>query len=112
MTTQHGVECENPLESIIMNNVKKVSSAALASAAAGLLLAGCMSTGETKVDKPMMKKAKVECSGINACKGHSSCQTATSGCKGLNSCKGKGWIPETKENCMAKGGEIGKMTNM
>lgn len=93
-----------------MNNAKKLSGVALASAA-GLLLAGCMSTGETKMDKPMMKKAKmakVECSGVNACKGQSSCQTATSGCKGLNSCKGKGWIPETKENCMAKGGKVGK----
>ncbi|MCK5918359.1 MAG: hypothetical protein KAG34_08030 [Cocleimonas sp.] len=99
-----------------MNSVKKVSSIALASAAAALLLTGCSATGYTptkaagKAHKVSM--GKVECSGINACKGASSCQTASSACKGLNSCKGKGWIPETKANCLSKGGKVGKATKM
>jgi hypothetical protein len=94
-----------------MNSVKKISSIALASAAATLLLASCSSTGGYTAAKPEMQKAsmaKVECSGINSCKGTSSCQTANSTCKGHNSCKGKGWIPETKANCLKKGGKVGK----
>lgn len=96
-----------------MNSVKKISSIALASAAATLLLASCSSTGGSTAAKPVAKMqktsmAKVECSGINSCKGTSSCQTASSACKGQNSCKGKGWIPETKANCLKKGGKVGK----
>jgi PBP1b-binding outer membrane lipoprotein LpoB len=100
-----------------MNSVKKVSGIALASAAAALLLAGCSSTGGYASAKPVVKAqkasmAKVECSGINSCKGKSSCQTASSACKGLNSCKGKGWVPETKANCLSKGGKVGKTIKM
>ncbi|HFC92453.1 MAG TPA: hypothetical protein ENJ51_06540 [Leucothrix mucor] len=100
-----------------MNSMKKVSSIALASAAAALLLAGCTSTGGGTAAKSTMKAqkasmAKVECSGINSCKGTSSCQTASSACKGLNSCKGKGWVPETKANCLSKGGKVGKSIKM
>jgi hypothetical protein len=100
-----------------MNSVKKLSNIALVSAAATLLLAGCASTGgstEAKSAVKMQKSsmAKVECSGINSCKGVSSCQTAESACKGQNSCKGKGWVPETKANCLAKGGKVGKITKM
>ncbi|MCK5809685.1 MAG: hypothetical protein KAH00_01285 [Cocleimonas sp.] len=100
-----------------MDSIKKVSGIALASAAATLLLAGCSATGYSSAAKPAMKAqkasvGKVECSGIHSCKGKSSCQTATSGCKGLNSCKGKGWVPETKANCLSKGGKVGKATKM
>ena len=102
-----------------MKSVKKLSSVALASAAGALLLAGCastanMDTAKVKSGAAMQKvsMAKVQCSGINSCKGASSCQTATSGCKGLNSCKGKGWIPETKANCLSKGGKVGKTIKM
>ncbi|HIO93189.1 MAG TPA: hypothetical protein EYG68_10165 [Leucothrix mucor] len=101
-----------------MNTTKKLSSVALASAAAALLLAGCASTAKmdtaAKSGVTMQKAsmAKVECSGINSCKGKSSCQTASSACKGFNSCKGKGWIPETKANCLSKGGKVGKTIKM
>ncbi len=100
-----------------MKSAKKLSSIALVSAAAALLLAGCSSTGGSSYAKPVVKvqkasMAKVECSGINSCKGTSSCQTADSACKGLNSCKGKGWIPESKANCLSKGGKVGKTIKM
>ena len=70
-----------------------------------LVLAGCSSTtGENNYAKPTVKIQKasianVECSGINAC-------------KGLNSSKGKGWVPETKANCLSKGGKVGKVTKL
>ena len=100
-----------------MKSEKKLSSMALVSAVAALLLAGCSSTGGSSYAKPAMKAqkasmVKVECSGINSCKGTSSCQTADSACKGLNSCKGKGWIPESKANCLSKGGKVGKTIKM
>ncbi|MCK5895365.1 MAG: hypothetical protein KAG20_01095 [Cocleimonas sp.] len=100
-----------------MNSVKKLSNVALVSAAATLLLASCSSTGGSTAAKPAVKMqkasmAKIACSGINSCKGTSACQTASSACKGQNSCKGKGWVPETKANCLSKGGKVGKMIKM
>jgi hypothetical protein len=44
---------------------------------------------------------------VNACKGHSECQTANSGCTGMNACKGQGWISKTKTECEALKGKIG-----
>ena len=36
--------------------------------------------------------AAVPCTGVNACKGQSACQSATNACKGQNACKGKGFV--------------------
>jgi hypothetical protein len=38
----------------------------------------------------MAADAKVQCSGINACKGKSECATAKNACKGQNECEGQG----------------------
>lgn len=49
----------------------------------------------------------VKCSGINACKGQSACQTASSSCKGQNACKGQGWAEAaTAAECTSKGGKV------
>jgi uncharacterized membrane protein len=48
----------------------------------------------------------VKCSGINSCKGTSSCKTALSSCKGKNSCKGMGWTMTSAGDCTTKGGKI------
>jgi hypothetical protein len=94
-----------------MKAVQKMTGVLLASAAAGLILAGCSSYGTKSVANATGAKAtKVglfKCQGVNACKGKSSCKTATSQCKGLNSCKGKGWIPNSASNCMSAGGVVG-----
>jgi hypothetical protein len=50
--------------------------------------------------------SKVDCAGINACKGQGTCKTATSGCGGQNECKGKGVIAMTEAECKEKGGTI------
>jgi len=98
-----------------MNTVKKLSGAAIATAAASLLLAGCSTmdsspnVSETKMTKsatPSANEAKVHCGGVNACKGQSACNTANNACQGQNSCKGQGWIPLTKDECDVKGGEV------
>ena len=65
-----------------MSNMRTVSGASLAAAAALLLVAGCSSYDKSA------QSAEVHCSGINACKGTSSCKTASNACKGQNACKG------------------------
>jgi hypothetical protein len=98
-------------EEMDMNTMQKMTGALLASAAAGLILAGCTGNGAKSVSADTGAKAKkvgmFQCHGANACKGTSSCKTATSQCKGLNSCKGKGWIPHSKSNCVSAGGVVG-----
>ncbi len=82
---------------------KKTVGATLATAAAALFIAGAgMTTAPTAAHAD-----EVKCSGINSCKGHGSCKTASNECKGLNTCKGHGWVPTTSaEECTAKGGEV------
>jgi hypothetical protein len=72
----------------------KLSSAALAAAAAVLFSAG--TTTVSAADE-----AKVKCEGVNACKGQSQCATATNGCSGQNSCAGKGYLEMTQAECDA-----------
>jgi hypothetical protein len=53
------------------------------------------------------KDASVMCAGLNSCKGHSECKSATNDCKGLNSCKGEGWVTKKSEaECTAAGGKV------
>jgi len=47
---------------------------------------------------------RVPCYGVNACKGKSSCKTATNACKGQNDCKGKGVKMMTPKRCTKEGG--------
>ena len=56
-------------------------------------------------DKPATHEGTVKCGGVNACKGHSACKTATNACKGQNSCKGKGIEMTTAKECTDKGGK-------
>lgn len=52
------------------------------------------------------KDAKVQCSGVNSCKGKSACKTASNACKGQNACKGKGVSMMTAKKCAKKGGKV------
>lgn len=84
-----------------MNQAKKLSGVALASAAAALLLSG-MATSVSASEQP----ATVKCSGINSCKGTGACGTADHACAGQNSCKGHGWVKVSAEECATKGGTV------
>ena len=53
-------------------------------------------------------EAKVQCDGVNACKGQSACKTANNGCKGQNSCKGKGGCKSSDNGCAGKNSCKGK----
>jgi uncharacterized membrane protein len=86
----------------------------ISAAVAGMLAAGANATlsesafaKDKKAAKGADKGEKVECHGINECKGKSDCHTADSACKGENSCKGKGYLKVSKAECEKKGGKVG-----
>ena len=85
------------------NAMKAFSGATLAVAAAGLFL-----SGTAVVVAADTKEAKVQCAGVNACKGKSECSSAKNGCSGKNACKGQGWIMMTEKQCLEKGGKVEK----
>jgi len=85
-----------------MTTSKHTSGLLLATAAAALFMSGSAMAAE----QGAAQEAKVNCGGINACKGQSECATATSGCKGLNACKGQGVNTTTKKECDEKGGKV------
>jgi hypothetical protein len=60
-------------------------------------------------DKPAQEQvAKVDCAGVNACKGQGTCKTDKHGCGGQNACKGQGVLAMTEDECKAKGGTVAK----
>ncbi len=73
--------------------LRNTSGVAVATAAAMLFGAGLVSTAVAGTD------AKIQCTGVNACKGQSACKSASNACKGQNSCKGKGFLEMTKAEC-------------
>ena len=76
------------------------SGAVLAAAALSLAVSG-MTFATAQAEE-----AKVQCSGVTACKGTSECKTASSSCKGQNACKGHGWVSATKAECETQGGKV------
>ena len=49
--------------------------------------------------------AGVKCTGSNACKGQSACNSYKTSCKGQNACKGQGMtVTGTSLECVAQGG--------
>ncbi|MDP3333061.1 MAG: hypothetical protein Q8Q40_02020 [Methylococcaceae bacterium] len=81
-----------------MSTSKNTSGLILATAAAALFISGSAMAAE----QGATQEAKVNCGGINACKG----QSATSACNGLNACKGQGVNTVTKKECDEKGGKV------
>jgi len=81
--------------------ISTLSGSALAVAAVSLALAGAAAT------TPAFAKGKVHCTGVNACKGHGECKTASNACKGQNSCKGQGYVSvKSAKVCEKKGGTV------
>lgn len=80
-----------------------VSGTGIAAAAITLAL-----TGTALAPSAAYAAGKVQCMGINSCKGHGACKTAANACKGQNSCKGQGFLFErSKHACMKMGGHVG-----
>lgn len=74
------------------------TGATLAAAAAVFMLSGAV-TAPTAV-----AGEKVQCFGVNSCKGTGACKTATNSCKGQNACKGQGFVLMSGPDCKTKGG--------
>lgn len=90
-----------------MNSFTKTTGVALALAAASLT--GCNSMGEMgmKSDTMSANADSVKCFGVNKCKGHNDCKTASNACKGMASCKGQGFLKMSSHNCSEVGGNAG-----
>jgi hypothetical protein len=77
-----------------------MTGAALALAAAGLF---------ASLSSPVMAdEAKVQCFGVNGCKGQNDCKTAKNSCKGHGECKGMGFKEMSMAACTEAGGTVGK----
>ena len=85
------------------NTMRVASGAALAAAAASLFLSGTVGVSSANAEE-----AKVQCAGVNSCKGKSECSSAKNSCKGQNACKGEGWKSMTEKQCVEKGGKVEK----
>ncbi len=86
-----------------MSLITKSTGAALAIAAASLV--GCAS--DTATGKSVSATNDVHCYGVNRCKGHNDCKTASNACKGHASCKGQGFISMPASSCDHVGGKVG-----
>lgn len=87
--------------------MKKFTGAVIATAVAGLFLAGKGMTDEKKAEVAKKTDAKVCCEGANACKGKGSCHGKDNACAGKNGCKGKGWVKtESAESCTKDSGKV------
>lgn len=86
-----------------MNLISKTTGVALAIAAASLV--GCASTPGS--DKVASASGNVHCYGVNKCKGHNDCKTASNACKGHGSCKSQGFISMPASSCDHVGGKVG-----
>ena len=75
-------------------SARKTSTLALATAAA--MLFATVSMNAAAADE-----GKVQCAGVNACKGQSARKSAKNACKGQNTCKGAGFLELSKAECDA-----------
>ena len=86
-----------------MSLVKISTGAALALAAASMV--GCVDDMTNKTSASAAET--VHCYGVNKCKGHNDCKTASNSCKGHASCKGQGFISMSASSCDHVGGKVG-----
>src|SRR4051812_42722085 len=80
-----------------------MKNAVLASAVASLFLSGAAFAKEKDAKKTSQS---VMCEGINGCKGHGGCKSASNACKGQNGCKGQGVTETNSDVCKANGGKV------
>ena len=85
-----------------MNNSKKAMGVAMAVAAAGMMSVA------TPIFAAGSSNANIHCYGVNKCKGHNDCKSASNACKGHASCKGKGFVSMSAKACDHLGGKVGK----
>ena len=86
-----------------MGSKSNTKGVLIASAVAGLMVAGSM-VGTAFADDA---DTDVKCYGVNECKGQGSCGGEGHACAGNNECKGQGYLKMSKEACLAlEGGRL------
>ena len=69
----------------------------------------CADVGGKRKDDVIWQASKadlIHCSGVNICKGHNDCKTASNACRGHASCKGTGFVAIPAKSCTDIGGKI------
>lgn len=89
-----------------MTTRTKIAAAALATSAAALFSIAPVNAAQAGSAEP-----NVHCFGVNKCKGHNDCKTATNACKGHASCKGQGFVAMSRHACEEIGGSVDKPKN-
>jgi len=69
-------------------------------------MAGSMFAAAPAMASGAEAEATVHCFGVNKCKGHNDCKTASNACKGHASCKGQGFIKMSRHACEEIGGSV------
>ena len=80
-----------------MTSSSKFAAAALATTAAAVF-----SMAPVTAAQAAGSDAEVQCYGVNKCKGHNDCKSAT------NACKGHGFVKMSKHACEEIGGSVNK----
>lgn len=78
----------------------------IASAVASLFAASALADDKAPKKDTKEAAAKINCGGVNECKGKGECGGAGHDCAGQNACKGKGWVSLAEKECKAKGGKV------
>jgi hypothetical protein len=92
----------------MINSQQKAVGAALAMAVAGMVGYASNTVGSEQGSVTSLAENQTDmmhCFGVNACKGHNACKTASNACAGHGSCKGEGFIEMPVKACADVGGE-------
>lgn len=83
-----------------------LKGAAIVLAAAGLAACNSPNTNTTASAAQSGTVELAHCYGVNVCKGHNDCGTATNSCSGQASCKGTGFVGMPTKACADVGGKV------
>jgi hypothetical protein len=75
----------------------------------GVPVSACDDIGGEKKDDFIWQVSAadlIHCSGVNVCKGHNDCKTATNACAGHATCKGTGFVAIPAKACADIGGKV------
>jgi hypothetical protein len=84
-------------------------NSALSGTAIALAAAGLFASGAAIAPASAAGGTKVQCIGVNACKGKSECATEKNACAQQNACKGQGWTTLTEKECRTRGGVVHRL---
>jgi uncharacterized membrane protein len=91
-------------------SIKTKKSNLLRAALMGIMAASTatlLMTPQVAAQSKAKDSEKVNCYGVNKCKGTGDCGGKTHSCAGQNKCQGKGWLKLDKDTCLKiQGGSL------